>query len=129
MLLIGSAGLFSSALASAFAPTLLAFAVCRFCVSVFGFSANISSLVLRMNARLILKTYVTAVDIMLCHVIVVIEFMGPSVRAVVGALQQISFSLGFMCLPLMAYFVRDFTHLQLVLALPIVTSVIYIWSV
>ena len=56
-----------------------------------------------------------------------VELCGPKHRAVVGIFSHTWFSLGFMFLPLVAYFFRDFTQLQLVLAAPISLSALFIW--
>ena len=55
------------------------------------------------------------------------EFIGPRYRTVVGVFYQMWFAIGFMLLPGFAYFVRDFTKMQIVFAVPIAMSVCYVW--
>ena len=59
--------------------------------------------------------------------ITVVEFMGPGFRAYGVILHNICFALGFMTLPGVAYVFRDFTHMQIVLACPVLLCFAYIW--
>ena len=46
------------------------------------------------------------------------ELTGPKYRAVIGCLYQMLYSFGVMLLPVMAYFVRDYTGMLLCMAAP-----------
>ena len=46
--------------------------------------------------------------------------IGPRWRMVVSIISETGFSVGFMLLPGFSYLVRDFRHLQLLMALPAV---------
>ena len=51
-------------------------------------------------------------------IIAVMELTGPKYRAVIGCLYQMLYSFGVMLLPVMAYFVRDYTGMLLCMAAP-----------
>lgn len=51
------------------------------------------------------------------------ELVGPSKRVVAGIVIEIFFSFGYMLLAILAYFVRDWRMLQLIIACPIVLFV------
>jgi MFS family permease len=46
----------------------------------------------------------------------VIEFIGPKHRGLAGVLFAIPFAIGYLLLPIIAYFIRDWRSLQLTLA-------------
>lgn len=48
-------------------------------------------------------------------------------RALLGMLEQIPFAIGYMILPLLAYFIRDWAMLQLSFGLISLTLVSYLW--
>ena len=50
------------------------------------------------------------------------EIIGPKYRTMAGMMYQMFFSLGFMVLPGMAYFVRDYIKLQIVMAVPVIAT-------
>ena len=76
--------------------------------------------------------FLTTFTIMFSHTccfLIVMELFGPMHRAVPGGLYWASFSIGFMALSGVAFFIRDFQSLQLVLAVPMFLTVSYIFLV
>ncbi|GAB6029326.1 hypothetical protein CHUAL_005093 [Chamberlinius hualienensis] len=59
--------------------------------------------------------------------VVIMEILGRSSRAFLGLQFMAPFSLGFMLLPLLAYFVRDWFQLQLIISVPCVLLLSYFW--
>ena len=57
----------------------------------------------------------------------VMEIIGPKYRTAAGVCYQLFFSLGFATLPFMAYYVRDFAKLQVVMVAPVIVTLSYIW--
>ena len=53
-----------------------------------------------------------------CSFVLAIEVFGPNYRAVAGGLYWLFWSFGFLTLPCIAYFVKDFRKLQIILAAP-----------
>ena len=52
------------------------------------------------------------------------EITGPKMRSIVGCLFQMFYSIGYMLLPVMAYFVRDQTKLLMCMVMPVVASLL-----
>ena len=57
----------------------------------------------------------------------VTEICGPKYRTWFGILTQFPFGIGAAILPLIAYFVRQWVTLQIVIAVPSVLLVLYFW--
>lgn len=55
------------------------------------------------------------------------EICGPKFRSWFGILTQFPFGIGASVLPIIAYFIRDWTTLQLAISLPCVLLVTYYW--
>ncbi len=55
------------------------------------------------------------------------EMVGNTWRNVLGVLYALAFSLGYMLLPCISYAIRDHVIFQLVLTLPNVIFLCYIW--
>ena len=55
------------------------------------------------------------------------EICGPKYRTWFGILTQFPFGIGAAILPLIAYFVRQWVTLQIVIAVPSVLLVLYYW--
>lgn len=64
-----------------------------------------------------------AIFVLLC------ESVPPSLRAFVGTCDEIMWSIGIMTLPIIAYFVKDWRLLQIVISLPLVIVFTYFWYV
>ena len=129
-MLLGNAGHLLSAIASAFSPNFAVFAICRFSIAFCNILACLSAYVLRKNDHMTFDLSHNP-DLKAMHAIFIfflaLEFFGPKYRAAVGLFCQLSFTVGFAMLPLFAFFFRDFTHLQIVFALPVLLSVSYVW--
>lgn len=93
---------FCSNLAVAFSPNIIAFCVFRFLVGV----ANIGSFILAF--------------------VVATELVGPSRRVVTGIGIQFFWATGYMLLALLAYLIRDWFVLQLVLTAPLPLMFLFI---
>lgn len=63
----------------------------------------------------------------LCTYVLLIELCGKSFRPYLVGLFEISFITGYMALPIIAYFVREWRYLQLVTSLPWVFVISYYW--
>ncbi|XP_021963061.2 organic cation transporter protein [Folsomia candida] len=61
--------------------------------------------------------------------VLVMEHADIKYRALLGMLEQIPFAIGYMILPLLAYFIRDWAMLQLSFGLISLTLVSYLWWV
>ena len=57
----------------------------------------------------------------------VTEICGPKYRTWFGILTQFPFGIGAAILPLIAYFVRQWVTLQIVIAVPSVLLALYYW--
>ncbi len=57
----------------------------------------------------------------------VTEICGPKYRTYFGILTQFPFGIGAAILPLIAYFIRDWVTLQLVIAVPSIALAAYYW--
>merc|ERR1719507_3009994 len=64
-----------------------------------------------------------------CGFVLVTEICGPKYRTWFGILTQFPFGIGAAILPLIAYFVRQWVTLQIVIAVPSVLLVLYYWFV
>merc|ERR1719507_1723656 len=64
-----------------------------------------------------------------CGFVLVTEICGPKYRTWFGILTQFPFGIGAAILPLIAYFVRQWVTLQIVIAVPSVLLVLYFWFV
>ncbi|XP_049872895.1 organic cation transporter protein-like [Pectinophora gossypiella] len=58
--------------------------------------------------------------------VIVMEFVGVQYRDVISALYQVPFALGYLLLPGIAYFTRDYIHFQLAIAVPTTILLCYI---
>ncbi|CAD7092117.1 unnamed protein product [Hermetia illucens] len=61
--------------------------------------------------------------------VIVMEIIGKKWRELFSVLYQVPFFLGHLCLPLAAYFFRDWHHFQLAISLPVVLLLSYYWLV
>lgn len=57
--------------------------------------------------------------------VMVMEFIGTQYRALITALFQVPFSLGYLMLPLFGYFLRDYTYFQIGISIPSVILIAY----
>merc|ERR1719507_125041 len=64
-----------------------------------------------------------------CGFVLVTEICGPKYRTWFGILTQFPFGIGAAILPLIAYFVRQWVTLQIVIAVPSVLLALYFWFV
>lgn len=67
--------------------------------------------------------------IFIIAVVIGMELVGPSRRLVAGVLTGLFFALGQIVLGALAYFIRDYQHLQLAISLPALIFVAYWWIV
>jgi hypothetical protein len=66
---------------------------------------------------------------MLCCYVMLIELSGKSFRAYIIGLSEISFVSGYFLLPIIAYYVREWRHLQLVTSVPWLLVITYYWLI
>lgn len=66
---------------------------------------------------------------MLCCYILLIELSGKSFRPYLMGLHEISYISGYLILPIIAYFVRDWRYLQLVTSVPWIFVLAYYWLI
>ncbi|XP_042881764.1 organic cation transporter protein-like [Penaeus japonicus] len=59
--------------------------------------------------------------------VLLMEVVGPEARTIMGMMYQAFFSVGFMLLPGIAYFVRDWRNLELCISVPTVVLLLYYW--
>lgn len=90
---------------SAVAPELWMFLICRFLI---GTSVG---------------------GVMLCFYVLMVELSGKSFRPYVIGLQEISFILGYFTLPIIAYFIREWRHLQLATSVPWLLTISLYWFI
>lgn len=64
-----------------------------------------------------------------CGFVLVAEIVGPKIRTHFGILTQFPFGVGASLLPAVAYFIRDWNHLQLAMSIPCVLLVSYYWFI
>ncbi|XP_038058625.1 organic cation transporter protein-like [Patiria miniata] len=93
---IASALLLLASIGNVFSPNVIVYMVMRFCIGAGVMGAFLAAYVL------------------------VTEYIGPSKRALVGVALQAFFAFGLTVLPLLAYSIRTWRLLQLVIALPTV---------
>jgi MFS family permease len=94
-----------SSIAAAFATNYIIFIFLRFCIA---FSVS---------------------GVFECGFVLVTEICGPKFRTYFGILTQFPFGIGAAMLPLIAYFVRDWQHLQLTISIPCICLCLYYWFV
>lgn len=68
---------------------------------------------------------ITVGGTMVIGFVIIMEFIGTQYRDVISALYQVPFNLGHMSLPLYAFFIRDYSKLQLALSIPGVVLLSY----
>lgn len=96
-------GFLLSSVAVSFTTHYVAFIVLRFFVAAFGSGLFLPCFVLLM------------------------EVVGPEARTIMGMLFQAFFSVGFMLLPFIAYFVREWRNLQLCISVSSALLLLYYW--
>ena len=62
-----------------------------------------------------------------CGFVLVTEICGPSYRTYFGILTQFPFGWGAALLPVIAYFIRQWQHLQLAISVPCILLGIFYW--
>merc|ERR1711953_1472435 len=62
-----------------------------------------------------------------CAFVLVMEIVSPELRTPFGIMTQFPFAIGVCILPLVAYFIRDWNHLQLAISLPCLVLTSYYW--
>ena len=63
------------------------------------------------------------------HLVIAVETVAPSWRVHAGTVVNYMFSTGYMLIALLAYFIRDWFTLQMVLGAPTVILLTYLWYV
>ncbi|CAL4081191.1 unnamed protein product, partial [Meganyctiphanes norvegica] len=101
--LLSAVGFLITSVATAFSNHYITFIVLRFFVAFFGSGLFLPCFVLLM------------------------EVVGPEARTFMGMNYQSFFSVGFMLLPLIAYYVREWRNLQLAISIPSVSMLAYYW--
>lgn len=66
---------------------------------------------------------------MLCCYVIIIELSGKSFRPYMTGLIELSYILSYFTLPIIAYFLRDWRHLQWTTSLPWVFVIFYYFLV
>jgi len=64
-----------------------------------------------------------------CGFVLVTEIVAPELRTPFGIMTQFPFGIGASLLPLVAYFIKDWTSLQLAISIPCVLLVVYYWTI
>jgi len=64
-----------------------------------------------------------------CGFVLVTEIVAPSLRTPFGILTQFPFGIGASLLPLIAYFIKDWTSLQLAISIPCCLLISYYWFI
>ncbi|XP_042224820.1 organic cation transporter protein-like isoform X2 [Homarus americanus] len=101
--LLSSVGILVSSVCVTFTTHYVAFIILRFLVAAFGSGVFLPNFVILM------------------------EVVGPEGRTTMGMMYQGFFSIGFMVLPAIAYFVREWRYLQLYISVPSVILLLYYW--
>ncbi|XP_069995179.1 organic cation transporter protein-like isoform X1 [Penaeus vannamei] len=101
--LVSAVGMLVSSVAVTFVRHYELFITLRFFVAAFGSGLFLPNFVLLM------------------------EVVGPEARTIMGMMYQAFFSVGFMLLPGIAYFVRDWRQLELCISVPTVLLLLYYW--
>ncbi|XP_070567953.1 organic cation transporter protein-like isoform X2 [Ptychodera flava] len=92
-------------IAMAFSPNFAFFAVCNFLLFVVAFAIYLAGFVL------------------------VTEHVGPSKRPLAGQMIPVCYSVGYMLLSVFAYFIRDWSKLQLAITIPNAIFLLYWWII
>ncbi|GAB0094985.1 organic cation transporter protein [Sergentomyia squamirostris] len=66
---------------------------------------------------------------MLTSFVLIMEIIGVKWRELLSVVYQIPFNLGHLTLPVFAYFIRDWHHLQLALSIPSILLISYYWLI
>lgn len=90
-------------------------------------SAAVPDLWMFLLLRLLIGTAVGGT--MLCCYVLIIELSGKTFRPYLMGLVETSYIAGYFVLPMIAYFVRDWRHLQLVTSLPWLFVLAYYWLI
>ncbi|XP_037794722.1 organic cation transporter protein-like isoform X2 [Penaeus monodon] len=101
--LVSAVGMLVSSVAVTFVSHYELFITLRFFVAAFGSGLFLPNFVLLM------------------------EVVGPEARTIMGMMYQAFFSVGFMLLPAIAYFVREWRQLELCISVPTVVLLLYYW--
>lgn len=64
-----------------------------------------------------------------CGFVLVTEIVAPELRTPFGIMTQFPFGVGASLLPLLAYFIRDWTSLQLAISVPCCLLAIFYWTI
>merc|ERR1711988_411130 len=64
-----------------------------------------------------------------CAFVLVMEIVSPELRTPFGIMTQFPFAIGVCILPLVAYFIRDWNHLQLAISVPCLVLASYYWFI
>lgn len=54
------------------------------------------------------------------------EVTGPKYRTIIGVVFQVAYSVGYMMMPVFAYFIRDYNYLQMATMVPPVLLLPYV---
>lgn len=124
MILFGCLLMTGISVAAVFAPNIYIFIVIRFVQGVLSCCLwQIPFVVGTMFHRSYLSS-----DIATYQICSGVEITGPSRRTLTGMVIELFFTAGMIILGGMAYFIRNWQHLQLAIALPGVVFLTYYWQ-
>ncbi|XP_070568253.1 organic cation transporter protein-like [Ptychodera flava] len=100
--------------------------VCGVISSIFGIAASFSPNFIAFCMLRILGGF-WGIGVWIGGFVYVTELVGPSKRVLVGMINSASFGVGYLLMVLLAYFIREWWLLQLIVSLPGILSFTYWW--
>ena len=103
----------------------ICFAATVVCLS-FGSATAAASVNYSMYIAARFVTSMGAMGVLMTGFVLIMEFVGPSYRTMCGFAIEIPFALGELYVGVLAYFMRDWRHLQIVIAVPFFALFLYL---